>query len=127
MGSRIRRGTLSIGTAVSNVSNFQWNDAHEFDRSKADNEFSGTPVEMSRSGSGSFTLLAGTVPTGYATASAVLTYNEVSVAAGVETVAQKTATFTDVTFNQGGSVPAEGRGEISVSFDYSTCTIADVA
>jgi len=127
MAKRIRRGTLTVGTAVSDVSNFEWNDAHEFDRSRADDEFSGVPVEMSRAGSGSFTLLAGSVATGYATSSVVFTYKEVSVAAGVETVTQYTATFTDVTFNQGGNVPAEGRGEKRISFDYSTCTIALVS
>ena len=124
MAGRIRRGTLSIGGAVNDVANFEWDDAHEFDRSKADDEWSGQPVEMDRKGSGRFTLLKGTVSTGYATSNPVFTYNEVEVASGVETVTQKTATFTLVTFNQGGSVPAEGRGEVRITFDYGTCTIA---
>lgn len=124
MAKRIRRGTLTIGTAISNVSNMEWNDQKEFDRSQGDNEFSGTPIEMKRAGSGTFTLLAGSIPSGYATSDPVLTYNEVSVVAGVETVVTKSVTFTQVTVNQGGSVPAEGKGEKKISFDYATSTEA---
>ena len=125
MAKRIRRGTLNCDGAVSNVSGFDWNDAHEFDRSKGDVEMSGVPVEMSKAGSGSFTLLAGHVDTGYV-ASMVYTYREVEIneGTGAETVSNKTATFTDVTLNAGGSVPGEGRGEKRFSFDYSTCTVA---
>ncbi|MDD5705432.1 MAG: hypothetical protein PHR35_05870 [Kiritimatiellae bacterium] len=124
MSARIRRGTLKVsGSDVADVANFDWNDADEFDRSKGDEEMSGTPVHMSQAGSGSFTLLSGYVATGYKTAM-VLTYNEISVAAGEETPVVKTATFTKVTVNAGGSVPAEGRGEMRVSFDYATCTVA---
>ena len=126
MASRIRRGTLSVnGSDVGDVANMEWTDANEFDRSKADEEFSGVPVEMGRGGSGSFTLLSGYVATGYKTA-LVITYKEISVAAGVETPVTKTATFTKVTLNAGGSVPAEGRGEMRASFDYATCTVATV-
>ncbi len=125
MAGRIRRGTLSIaGAAQASVSNFEWTDAREFDRSKGDDEWSGQPVEMDRKGSGSFTLLSGNVASGYALGDIVLTYKDVSVVNGVETVTSKTATFTLVTFNNGGSVPAEGRGEIRISFDYGVCTIA---
>ena len=125
MAKRIRRGTLNADGAVANVSNFEWTDAHEFDRSRGDDEFSGVPVEMARAGSGSFSLLAGHVATGYI-ASMVFTYKEVAVneQTQAETVTSKTATFTDVTVNAGGSVPAEGRGEKRFSFDYSTCTVA---
>jgi len=126
MGKRIRRGTLTIGSSVSDVSNFEWNDSHEFDRSKADDEWSGTPVEMNRAGSGSFTLLAGSVATGYATSNVVFVYTEVEVTSGVESTSTKTHTFTGVTFNMGGSVPAEGKGEIRISFDYSSRTTGKV-
>jgi len=124
MGGRIRRGTLNIGGAVSNVSNFEWTDNYEFDRSQADDEFSGDPVEMRRGGSGSFTLLAGDVHQGYATSDPVFSYTEVTVSSGVESTTTKTVTFTKVTFNSGGSVPAEGRGEVRISFDYATSTQA---
>ncbi|MDD5705433.1 MAG: hypothetical protein PHR35_05875, partial [Kiritimatiellae bacterium] len=62
--------------------------------------------------------------TGYV-ASMVFSYREVEVneTTFAETVTTKTATFTDVTINSGGSVPAEGRGEKRFSFDYSTCAI----
>ncbi len=55
----------------------------------------------------------------------VFSYREVEVneTTFAETVTTKTATFTDVTINSGGSVPAEGRGEKRFSFDYSTCAI----
>lgn len=124
MSSRIRRGTLAIGSAVANVANFQWNDAQEFDRSQGDNESAGVPVLMKTGGSGSFELLAGSVASGYSTNSVVLTYIQVTVAAGSESTANKTATFTGVTFNNGGNVPAEGRGSITISFEYSTCILA---
>ena len=122
MAGRIRRGTLTIGTSVADVANFQWNDNYEFDRSKGDEEMSGTPVEMSRGGSGSFELLKGSVQSGYATSDIVFTYNEVEVTAGVETVTEKTQTFDGGTFNQGGNVGAEGRGSLTISFEYSTRT-----
>jgi hypothetical protein len=124
MASRIRRGTLTVGSGVPNLANVDWQDNREFDRSKGDEEMSGTPVEMSRGGSGTITLLAGAISSGYATSNVVVRYNQVSVANGVETVVQKTVTFTGVTFNQGGTVPAEGRGEKKISFDYSTSTEA---
>jgi hypothetical protein len=127
MADRIRRGTLKIGDAdQAAVANMQWNDAHEFDRSQADDEASGDPVEMSRGGSATLTLLAGYIPTGHAAggASVVYTYKKVSVTAGVETVYSCAVTFTDCYFNTGGSVPAEGRGEIRCSFDYATSSEA---
>jgi hypothetical protein len=124
MAKRIRRGLLTVGSSVPNLANLDWNDSHEFDRSKGDEEFSGKPVEMSRSGSGSFELLAGHIATGYA-ATAVFVYKEVDIneTTGVETVVSKTATFTDVTINQGGNVPAEGRGSRRFAFEYATCAV----
>lgn len=125
--AKIRRGTITglNGGAVADVANFQWDDKFEFDRKRVDNEFSGKPVLMGKEGSGSFELLAGSVASGYATSSLVFTYKEVAVAAGVETVTTKTATFADVTISQGGSVDNDsGPGSIKISFDYSTCTIA---
>jgi len=118
MANRIRRGTLAVGSAVSNVANFEWTDADDVDRSKGDLEMSGKPILMRQSGSGSFPLLAGSV------ADPVFSYNEVALSAGVETPTTKTVTFTKVTFNQGGSVPAEGRGEKRISFDYATAAQA---
>ena len=124
MAKRIRRGTVSIGGAVAGVAVIEWDDAHEFDRSRADDEWSGIPVEMSRQGSGRLTFLEGDISTGYCTSDLVITYTEVTQSSGVESTASKTATFTNVTINAGGSVPAEGRGERRYTFDYSTCTIA---
>lgn len=125
MAGRIRRGTLTVNSvSVAGVANFEWNDAYEMDRSRADNESAGTPVLMKTGGSGSFTLLSGSVASGYAAGNVVLTYIQVTQAAGVETPTNKTATFTGVTFNTGGSVPAEGRGEIKVSFEYATSALA---
>lgn len=121
MSGRIRRGTLSVnGSPRANVANMQWDDNHEFDRSKGDNEMHGIPVQMSEGGSGSFELLAGNVPSGYGTANMVYTYKEVSVATGVETVTDKTVTFTEVTFVTGGNVPADGKGSRAVKFDYGS-------
>jgi hypothetical protein len=122
MANRIRRGTLVVGSAVSNVANFEWTDADDVDRSKGDLEMSGKPIVMRQAGSGSFTLLAGSVASGYATSDPVFSYKEIALSSGVESPTTKTVTFTKVTFNQGGSVPAEGRGEKRISFDYATAT-----
>lgn len=124
MGKRIRRGKLTVGTEVADVSGFDWNDAYEFDRSPANDEFSGTPVEMKRGGSGTLTLLAGTIASGYQTNNWVYAYTEVQVIAGAESTVTKTATFTGVTVNRGASVPAEGKGEVKIAFDYSTSAVA---
>ena len=120
--AKIRRGTVGAAT---NVKNVDWNDSYEFDRTAVDNEMSGKPVEMKRGGSGSLTLTAGSIASGYSAADLVITYKEVSVAAGVETETEKTATFTDVTFNTGGSIDNDaGPGEIRISFDYATSALA---
>ena len=125
--AKIRRGKITglNGGIVADVANFQWDDKFEFDRKKVDDEFSGKPVLMSKEGSGSFELLSGSVASGYATTSLVFTYKEIAVTAGVETTTTKTATFADVTINQGGSVDNDsGPGSIKIGFEYSTCTIA---
>jgi hypothetical protein len=131
MSARIRRGTLAYGGAagltspVADNATLDWNDSHEFDRSKGDEEFSGKPVEISRGGSGSFELLAGHIPTGYL-GFMTFTYKEVDMATGSEVVTTKRATFTLVTVNGGGNVPAEGRGSRRFAFEYGTCTVATV-
>jgi len=122
MASRIRRGTLTVGAGVSNVAELSWDDNCEFDRSKGDEEMYGTPVEMSRGGSGTAKLLAGTIAKGYQTNNWVFAYKEVTVASGVETVVTKTLTFYGVTTNTGGTVGAEGAGSITIKFDYSYST-----
>lgn len=122
MSKRIRRAVISGGPSVSGLANLEWNDAHDFDRSQGDDEMSGTPIEMARKGAGTLTLLEGYVATGYGTADLVGTYKEIELVDGVESEVEKTVTFTDPTYNAGGSVPAEGKGEIRCAFDYSTCT-----
>lgn len=125
MAGRIRRGTLAVGAAVANVADFTWNDQHEFDRSRADNEASGKPVLMKVAGRGSCTLLAGFIASGIQAADWVYTYNQVDVGPmNAETVTPKVVTFKDVTVNSGGNVPAEGKGEIRIEFEYSTATLA---
>lgn len=122
---RIRRGIVSCnGGQVTGMANVDFQDAHDFDRSNADNQFSGIPIEMIRKGSGTIEWLSGGQGTGYGTSSMVVTFYEISQTNGVETVTTKTATFTNVTFNRGYNIPAEGAGRVKVSFDYSTCTIA---
>jgi hypothetical protein len=120
---KIRRGLLNInGADKADVANFQWDDKLEFDRKAVDTELSGKPVLMKKSGSGSFELLAGVVPSGYATAAMTFKFKQVTVTAGTETVLEKTLTFEDVTFNHGGSVDNDsGPGSKKISFDYSTC------
>jgi len=127
--AKIRRGTLNDGSgAVANVKNVNWKDANEVDRSATDENMSGDPVEMKKAGSGSLVLTAGNIATGYAAGDVVITYNEVSVTDGSETVSQKTATFTKVYFNSGGNIDNDaGPGEIQIDFDYAMCTIADAA
>ena len=115
---RIRKGTLTHGGAVSNVANVRWQDSHEFDRTPADEEMHGGPVQMNEGGSGSFELLGGNIATGYATSDLVFAYHEIVVTAGVEADVVKTITFSDVTFRSGGEVPSEGRGRRTIDFDY---------
>ena len=119
---KIRRGTLSVnGSAIADVVNVDWNDNTEYDRRAVDTEMSGKPVMMKKQGSGSFEMLAGNVPSGYGTADAVINYKEVSVAAGVETEADKSVTFTDVTFNSGGNLDNDaGPGSRRINFEYGT-------
>jgi len=117
--------TVSInGTNVADVASVQWDNNYEYNRDKADDQFSGDPVEMSRAGSGSIELLAaGSLPACYGQGMTVV-YNQVTVESGTETVTEKTATFTKVTYNNGANVPAEGRGSRSIKFDYAECSIA---
>jgi hypothetical protein len=124
--AKIRRGTItSSGPAAVSVKDFEWNDSHDTDRRRVDDEMVGKVVQMGKSGSGSFTLLAGTFSSGYATSTLVFTWSEVAVASGVETVTTKTATFTEVYFNTGGSVDNDaGPGERKINFDYGLCTLA---
>ena len=121
---RIRRAIVSHGTQVLGLANIEFNDNNTFDRSNADNQYSGKPIETIRAGSGTLEFLYGGIGTGYATSNLVATYYEVSQTNGVETVSTKTATFADCTFNRGFNIPAEGVGRVKVAFDYSTCTIA---
>lgn len=121
---RIRRGIVTLGSQVAGMANADWDDKHEFDRSKSDDQWSGVPIEMNRAGSGTLEFLSGGIPTGYGTSSMVVTFYVITQSNGVETVSTKTATFTDVTFNRGHSIPAEGPGKVKVAFDYSTCTVA---
>ncbi|GEM_PF-3278317 len=127
--SKIRRGILKVnGTQVADVVNVDWNDAHEFDRRAVDDAMFGVPVEMKRSGSGSFELLAGNVESGYAAGDVEIEYTEVSVASGVETTSGKVATFTHVTFNSGGNIDNDaGPGSRRISFDYAESTTTDAA
>lgn len=125
MADRIRRGKLKVAAGdISRVANFEWNDNLEFDRTQADDEEAGVPVQMTTGGTGSFVLLSGMINSGHAAGDVVYTYRKVAVAAGVETLQDCAVTFTDVYFNTGGSVPAEGRGEIRISFSYGNATEA---
>lgn len=123
MSGRLRGATLSAnGGTKSGVANIDFSDAREFDRSQGDNEMFGTPVEMKRGGSGSIEMLAGNIPSGYATGTLIATTSEVTVANGVETSVTRTVTFYDVTFNSGGAFLPGSRGSRKISFEYSYCT-----
>lgn len=127
MAVKIRRGKITTGGGAPtvDVANFQWDDKVEFDRKAVDDALFGVPVMMKKQGSGSFDILGGLIPSGYATASMVFTYYEISVSAGVETSTSKTATFANVTFNIGGNVDNDsGPGTGKVTFEYSTCALA---
>jgi hypothetical protein len=121
--AKIRRGILTVGSSdLGSVKNISWNDSREFDRSVTDGNMSGDPVEMKHGGSGSLTLLSGNIPSGYVD-DMIISYSEVSVSGGEETVVQKTVTFTGVTANSGGSLDNDsGPGSREISFEYSTST-----
>ena len=117
---RIRRATLVVGQAVPNLADISWNDQYEYDRSRSDDQFAGKPVLMKKGGRGNIVLLAGNIASGVQGNDWVATYNQVTPGQGnVEAVVPKTVTFKDVTTNTGGSVPAEGKGEKRIEFEYS--------
>lgn len=118
MAKRTRRGTLTVGSAVPGLVDLTWDDAYEFDRTRADDEYYGVPVMMSKSGSASVALLAGAIPSGYATSNPVFVYTEIEQAGGVETKVTKTVTFFHATFNAGGNF-GDGAGRKNVKMDYS--------
>lgn len=127
MAGRIRRGTVWInGAQQFDAANLKWQDKFEFDRSQVDDKSWGPPVKMGEGpGTGSFDLLAGTPPaSGYAAGTMVFKYKVINVNGAAETPTEKTATFTDVTFNGGGDVPIGAAGRLPVNFEYNTCTLA---
>ena len=124
MAKRIHQGLLTIGSQLSGVSVVEWDDSFDEDRSRADQEETGDPIITGKKGSGRITMLEGNIASGHASGGAMsLVYTEKTYAAGVESTTTKTAAFTKVTINGGGSVPAEGRGERRYSFNYGICTI----
>ena len=127
MSKRLRRGTLTVGTLFTGVVLLSYTENNEFDRTQADNEFSGTPIEMKREGTGEVRSCEshGSLPdSGHQTSDWVFTYYEVTLTAGVETVVEKTVTFNLVTCNHSGNFPSEGRGETSAAFTFATATEA---
>ena len=121
---RIREAELWVnGTQKVGTSSVQWTDNDEFDRTAADDQFSGDPVRVSKAGSGSGEMLEGDITTGYLT-SLVYKYKEVSVTDGVESETEKTVTFTKPTVKAGGSMTAGQAGRRNYTFDYATATVA---
>jgi hypothetical protein len=121
--AKLRRAKVT-SPATSGVVDIEWNENDSFDRRAADDEMSGTPVMTKQQGSGSITLLSGSLAKLY-NHTLVVQAQEVSVADGVETVTTKTYTFTKVSSNRGLSFNNDG-GESSAktSFDFGTVTVA---
>ena len=107
---------------VGNVINFDFNRNDRFDRRSADDSMTGDPVKTKKEGSGSFELCSGAFTNIY-NGSLVATVEDVAVAAGTETITQRTLTFTKVTTNDGMNANNDG-GESSrkVSFDFGDVT-----
>ena len=124
MATKIRRATITCGTAVAGVANVSWDDEVRENRDQADDEDHGDPVITGFGGSGTIELLSGKIASGYGTASLVASYKEITVANGVETPVTKTATFTKPVFACGANIPAEGIGKVNVKFTYGKCTLA---
>jgi hypothetical protein len=121
MAKKIRFGRLTVGSSYAGMVNMSFDDAGDFDRKQADNEYYGTPVEVKRGGSGEVRTTEGSLPPyGYQTNDWVFLYEEVSVTAGVESVVEKTETFGVVTCQHSGSLPAGAVGELSAKFEYGT-------
>lgn len=125
MAKRIIQGQLTVGTAQAGLARIEWDDGIKIDRSPADVEYEGDPIEVpGRQGSGRITMLEGNIASGHASGGTMTcVYKEKTYSAGVESSADKTASFTKVTINAGGSSGGEGRGERRYAFEYGSCTV----
>jgi hypothetical protein len=126
MAKRMVTGILTVGTAQAGLARIEWDDGLKIDRTPADDEYSGDPVQVPGTvGSGRITMLAGDIASGHASGGAMTCqYKEITYAAGVESSATKTVSFTKVTLNAGGSTGGEGRGERRYAFEYATSSVA---
>lgn len=116
--------SVTIATsAVTGVSQINYDNADDYDRSRGDDQMYGDPVRMEQKGSGTIELLGGLVPNCY-DQDIVAKYVEVTVANGAETVVERTATFKKCTINPGANVPAGSAGKVSAKFDFAYVTVA---
>lgn len=112
---KFRRGTVT-SPSTANVVKVNFKRSHKFDRRQADNSFNQNPVKTSKGGSGNFVLTGGTWTDLY-NASLVIVVEDVTASAGVETITNRTFTFTEVTSNGGADADNDG-GESSRTVDF---------
>jgi len=126
MAKRIVEGALTVGSAKAGLAKLEYDDGLKFDRSVADDEYAGDPIQVpGTQGSGRITMLEGDIASGHASGGTItLVYKEKTYSAGVESSVSKTITFTKVTIVAGGSFGGEGRGERRYAFEYATSSIA---
>ena len=115
---KFRRGTIT-SPATTSVVNGDYARSHKFDRRSSDASFNQNPVKTAKGGSGSFELTGGNFTDIY-NGTMVIVVEDVTAANGVETIANKTITFSEVTTNQGAGFNNDGgEGSRKVSFDFT--------
>jgi hypothetical protein len=110
------------GAAVTGARNFSFDEPHELNSDRSDDEASGDIVLMS---AGPFPvrweMLAhhASVVTGYVQ-TLVVVAKEITVANGAETSADKTYTFSNGYIKVGADFPTDGAGRLPVTGEFKT-------
>lgn len=122
MAKRMRRATITCGSAVAGARNVKVTDKSEYNGDRADDEAGGVFVRMTEGPYEiGFELLArdANISTGYK-ASLVVTGKEITVANAAETSVNKVWTLTDGYLVQDADLPIDGPGRIAVRGEFKT-------
>ena len=116
--AKFRRGTIT-SPATTGVVNVDFARSHKFDRRSSDASFNQNPVRTAKGGSGSFELTGNTFTDLY-NATMVVAVEDVTASGGVETITNRTFTFSEVTTNSGANANNDGgEGSRKISFDFT--------
>ena len=123
---RMRRATITTPESVTGVRDFEYSDDSEFDMTGGDDAPVAEPVRTKTGPYGvRFELLAPStnITTGYC-ASLVASGKLITVAAGAETPATRTLTFTDGYLKIGENYPSDNVGRVPVEGSFKTLAIS---